>query len=76
MIRPYLLALAMALILMACRDTKNTTAPYESGTPSDPAVNSPGPTDTLHRNPAHRDLRKKQIDRPKKNLDTLKPVTA
>lgn len=74
MTKPSILALAVALMLLACRDAKSTTVPYESQTPSDPAVSSPTPADTLRRIPAKRETRQKQIDRRKKDLDTLKPV--
>ena len=73
--KPAILALAMALLFIGCRDPENTRAPHEIETPSDPAVSSPARTDTLRRIPAKRETRKKQIDRRKKALDTLKPVT-
>lgn len=77
MTRPYILALFVVMMLFACKETPSPTErPVEDSTPG-PAHSTPESRerDSLRMSPAQRELHKKDRERRKKGLDTLKPRT-
>jgi len=77
MLKSRILAMAMVLVFLSCREKRNHGDSPQAPRKSDPAISAPEmrKRDTLRMRPARRELRKKEGEKRKKGLDTLKPVT-
>lgn len=77
MTKARILAFFMALMFIACKETASPEDRPIKGTEPDPAITAPqeGKRDSLRMSPSKRETHKKEGERRKKGLDTLKPVT-
>lgn len=77
MTKPRIMALLAALTFMACKETPSPADRPVEGSRPEPAISAPEKSikDSLRMSPAKRELHKKDSERRKKGLDTLKPIT-